>query len=356
MQRLKRQERNEEKYMNEISTTRVKAISIAFVLVVFVLILASKLQDNTISITVDGENKQLVALSSTVEDLLIGEGIVLNRNTKISPALNTLISDGMEIEIDNIKTYAITNDGEVQIVKSYSTTVEGVIKDAGIELKTDDYLCPSSDALVKSGDSIVYFPIVKELIVENIPLSYNVIRKENSTLNTGYVKTIQEGVEGEKRVYKKDVYIGDKLSYSTPVYEATLSSPVPKIVEFGTKQYAVSRGGSRDSASYSKVITMNASAYDLSFASTGKRPGDYWYGKTASGTYARPGTVAVDPKVIPLGTKLYVESMDSTPDYGFANAEDTGGAIKGNRIDLFFNSNRDAMNFGRRSVKVYILD
>ncbi len=100
---------------------------------------------------------------------------------------------------------------------------------------------------------------------------------------------------------------------------------------------------------------MSATAYDLSYASTGKRPGDRYYGITASGTTARPGTVAVDPRVIPLGTKLYVESLDGTSDYGFAIAEDKGSAIKGKKIDLFFNSNRSAMNFGRRNVKVYIL-
>ena len=100
---------------------------------------------------------------------------------------------------------------------------------------------------------------------------------------------------------------------------------------------------------------MNATAYDLSFASTGKRPGDRGWGITASGTRARPGVVAVDPKVIPLGTTLYIQSLDGSKDYGFAIAEDKGGAIKGNRIDLFYDSNSEAMNFGRRQVKVYIL-
>ena len=94
---------------------------------------------------------------------------------------------------------------------------------------------------------------------------------------------------------------------------------------------------------------MVASAYDLSYESTGKRPGDKYFGITASGTKARPGVVAVDPSVIPLGTRLYVEG------YGFAVAEDTGGAIKGNRIDLFYENRKQALNYGMRKVKVYIL-
>ncbi len=72
---------------------------------------------------------------------------------------------------------------------------------------------------------------------------------------------------------------------------------------------------------------MTATAYDLSYESCGKRPGDKYYGITASGTKARVGAVAVDPRVIPLGTKLYVESLDGTKDYGFCTAEDTGGGL-----------------------------
>ncbi|HZK33478.1 MAG TPA: 3D domain-containing protein, partial [Tissierellaceae bacterium] len=137
------------------------------------------------------------------------------------------------------------------------------------------------------------------------------------------------------------------------VKEEILSEPVSNIVEKGTKALVVT---SRGNTSFRKAITMSATAYDLSFESCGKHPGHPAYGITASGTHARPGVVAVDPRVIPLGTKLYVESLDGTPDYGFASAEDKGGAIKGNKIDLFFESSTDVRNFGRRKVKVYILD
>ena len=71
---------------------------------------------------------------------------------------------------------------------------------------------------------------------------------------------------------------------------------------------------------------------------------------------AQYGVVAVDPSVIPLGTKLYIEAVDGSWTYGYAVAGDTGGAIKGNRIDLFFNSNAEAMSFGRRQAKVYVLN
>jgi 3D (Asp-Asp-Asp) domain-containing protein len=97
-------------------------------------------------------------------------------------------------------------------------------------------------------------------------------------------------------------------------------------------------------------MTMVATAYDPGPASTGKSPGHPAYGITASGMRAGHGVVAVDPRVIPLGTRLYI------PGYGNAIAGDTGGAIKGQRIDLGFATYNEAIRYGRQTVTVYVLD
>jgi 3D (Asp-Asp-Asp) domain-containing protein len=101
---------------------------------------------------------------------------------------------------------------------------------------------------------------------------------------------------------------------------------------------------SRSSFARSKSMIMSATGYDTSPQTL---PGSN--GRTATGMVARYGVVAVDPRVIPLGTYVYVEG------YGFAIASDTGGAIKGNRIDLCFNSRRESLAWGRRRVTVHIL-
>lgn len=98
--------------------------------------------------------------------------------------------------------------------------------------------------------------------------------------------------------------------------------------------------------SFTAVHNMNTTAYSLFPGSTGL---------TASGTPARHGAVAVDPSVIPLGTELYVQSTDDWPSYGKAVAEDTGSAIKGNKLDVFYDSHQTAVNFGRRPTFVYVL-
>jgi 3D (Asp-Asp-Asp) domain-containing protein len=98
-------------------------------------------------------------------------------------------------------------------------------------------------------------------------------------------------------------------------------------------------------------LVCTLTAYSDSYTSTGKHPGDPGYGITASGAKATEGrTVAVDPSIIPLGSVLYIEGV------GVRIAEDTGGAIKGDRIDVFFNSDEQALDFGvKKNVPVYIL-
>ena len=100
---------------------------------------------------------------------------------------------------------------------------------------------------------------------------------------------------------------------------------------------------SGDVLAYTDCLTVEATAYSGG-------------GKTAMGTAAGEGTVAVDPDVIPLGSRLYITAEDgSSWVYGYAVAEDTGGSIQGERVDLFFWSDSDGRAFGRRTAKVYVL-
>jgi 3D (Asp-Asp-Asp) domain-containing protein len=97
---------------------------------------------------------------------------------------------------------------------------------------------------------------------------------------------------------------------------------------------------------YSKVLTCTATAY------TTERQA---WKITATGTTARVGAIAVDPRVIPYGTVMYILSADGSITYGVATAEDCGGSIKGNKIDLFFDTYDECIRFGRRECTVYIL-
>jgi len=115
--------------------------------------------------------------------------------------------------------------------------------------------------------------------------------------------------------------------------QRVVAPPTNQVVLRGT-QTSISRGG--NTISFKRAYIMRASAYCI--------PG----GTTATGESVRTGIIAVDPRVIPLGRKVYVEG------YGPARALDTGGAIKGNRIDLYMNSREEALSWGVRNVTVYV--
>jgi len=212
-----------------------------------------------------------------------------------------------------------------------------------------DTLNELSPAIAASDEPIS--EIKYDIIICDVEHGTKVVKNENQF--EGYEKVIQNGFDGIKRCVYEETYVNGEAVSKILAEEIVRKEPVDKIVEIGTKKHLVtSRGGFR----YSNELALIATAYDLSYESTGKYPGESGYGITASGTKAQPGTAAVDPRVIPLGTKLYIASIDGSPDYGFATAEDTGGAIKGNKIDLFMENGSDCDNFGRRQVKVYILD
>ena len=111
---------------------------------------------------------------------------------------------------------------------------------------------------------------------------------------------------------------------------------------------------------YKDVIPATATAYCLCQKCCGKTPSHPYYGYTASGIKIIPGTgmkvIAVDPNVIPLGTKVYVDGLNGAWDYGYAIAADTGSAIKNLKIDLYMDTHSEALSWGRRSVNIYVVE
>lgn len=311
-------------------------------------------QGNEVSLNLDGEIIEVVSYSKTIEEFLDTEGIDLKEGGYINLPLTAKIKNDIDIIVKNPKNYSIEVNGDLLEITSIHNKVEDILKDQKVELGELDYTFPELDKKIGPNTIIELYRVVE--VVENhdieIPFEEQVIM--NKEVDRGVVTVVQEGKTGLRRSETKNKYVNGILDSSVVVKDEIVSEPIPRIVEKGSREQviATSRGNTR----YKKVITMNASAYDSGYASTGKRPGHKYYGITASGTKARPGVVAVDPRVIPLGTKLYIESLDGTKDYGFAVAEDTGGAIKGNKIDLYFNTYNECINFGRRNVKVYVLE
>ena len=311
-------------------------------------------QGNEVSLNLDGEVTDLISYAKTVEEFFQTENIQVAKGSYVNHSLDMKIKDDIELVVMTPKKYTIDIDGVLTNVTSFHSRIEDILMDADMELGEMDYTFPDKDKSVAPNTTIKLYRVAEVTEKQNIEIPFEEQVIMNRDLERGTINVIQEGKNGLRLSEIKTKYINGAVNSSVVLRDEIITEPVPKIVEKGSKEQAVAT--SRGDVRYRKAITMTATAYDLSYKSTGKKPGDRYYGITASGTKARVGAVAVDPRVIPLGTKLYIESLDGTPDYGFATAEDTGGAIKGNKIDLFFNTNAECTSFGRRNVKVYILE
>ncbi len=175
--------------------------------------------------------------------------------------------------------------------------------------------------------------------VESKPIPFKTTYELSRTVGRGRLVKASSGKAGEMRTIFELKVVDGKVVSKVKVGSEKIA-PVNERFLVGRTGYAASRGNYERG----RVLTMNASAYD---PSAGR--GSQATFRTKTGERAKYGVVAVDPRVIPLGTMVFVEG------YGIAYACDIGGAIKGNRIDLCMNTNAECIKFGRRKVVVHIL-
>ncbi|MGB3367188.1 MAG: 3D domain-containing protein, partial [Acidaminobacteraceae bacterium] len=301
-----------------------------------------------------GININVKTTSRTVGSMLRDADIKLNEKDKLSISENTKLEDDMRIIITRSKPFTINMDGELIAGATTYKLISEVLKEYNVELGEFDMVTPSINSIINRGDIINITRVEKELISAEEVITYSTIIKMVKDLNPGEIKKVSNGKDGLKKVtYELVKEDGSEISRYIVDKEIRIESE-SEIIEKGIdKLYVTSRG---KPFRYKETIYMQSTAYDLSVESCGKLPGDAGYGITYSGTKARPGVIAVDPKVIPLGSKVYVESTDETSDYGFAIAEDTGGAIKGNRVDIFIGDRSRALRYGRRNVRIYVIE
>lgn len=291
--------------------------------------------EKDVTIIVDGTTTQVKTLKSDVASVLEEKEIKLYPKDSINPGLTSKLEEGLVISITRAFNVTLEADGKETSILTLPGTVQDMLDQANIVLGEKDIVEPALAALVdKNTSRIIINRITEELITQKQTLTFRVEQKEDTTLERGIRRIIQQGKDGIKEDTIKITYKDGKEINREVIATKTLKEPLNQVISQGVLQYA-SRGGSR--FEFSKAVEVRASAY----THTGSR--------TSSGTNPKVGTVAVDPSVIPMGSKLYVEG------YGFGRAEDIGGAIKGNRIDVFLESEQECRRWGHRSVKVYLL-
>ncbi|GAX90488.1 ubiquitin-like domain-containing protein [Effusibacillus lacus] len=291
----------------------------------------------TVSLKVDGRAKEVSGFyTGTVEEFLKNQGIQLSGKDLVVPARDARLTEGMEIAVTHAKKLTI-QDGTNQPKEllTVAETVSEVLKQAEIRLGEHDKVNTELNSAPAEGQTIVITRREVKVAVTEETIPFQTERQPSQDLFKGQEKVLTHGVEGLAKVTTR-VVLENGVEADKKVDKEVVKEPVAKVVAYGTKPMVIaSRSGGTFTASTKMV--MSATAYQGG-------------GRTATGRVAQYGIAAVDPSVIPLGTKLYIEG------YGYAIAADTGGAIKGNKIDLVFDSLEDCLRFGRRQVVVYIVE
>ena len=375
-------------------------------LILFVTVISFVLYQGSKAIVVvnaNGEQQEVATHAETVEQLLISQDITISEHDKVSPSLDTEITSGMEISWEQAEEIFISVDGnqssiwtteklvknileeanievaeqdeisigldtevgadnKIDIQKAFqltlvdgleerqvwstSTTVANFLKEQGITLGELDRVEKSMEDVITPGDKVAVVRVEKVTDVVEESIDFAIEKKNDSSVLKGKEKVVTQGKKGTVERTYEVVKENGKIVMKTLQSEKVVSKPTTQVVAVGTKVVtaAVSRNNT-SAGGTGKEFYVTATAYTPNCNGCS--------GITATGVNIKSNPnmklIAVDPNVIPLGSKVWVEG------YGYAIAADTGGAIKGNKIDILVSSKSAAKNWGRKKVRIKVL-
>ena len=301
-----------------ISIMKIICISIILILISGIGVMAVNTQLSDVKIILQNGYEMTALTSKTkVSDILEENNIILEDNQKTIPDLDSEISAGETIKITD-KSY-----NEVQIAQ---------ISEEGVET--------SLDQLLEN-----YAPVTEKIVVEQVTIPYETVTKNTTNATTGTTnKVLQQGKDGLKEVTYKVKYQNDVEIEKTVISEVVITEPVDRIVQVQKVQTSRSSALPRTSSSTTGGTTYKITAYCPCSKCCGKSTG-----RTASGTKATAGRTVAASSKFAFGTKLNIGGHIYT-------VEDRGGAINGNKIDIFVNTHAEALQWGVRYMTVSVVN
>ncbi len=338
---------------------RTQYIAVAFVpaLIVTLSITGFVWAQKQVTVVVDGAPQHVKTQAADVAGLLEGARVDVGEGDVVTPPQDAEITDGMTVVVRHSVPVVVRMGDESVDVDVVGATVADALVAIGVDPEANPAVSPAIDTPLEPGLLITVPDSFTRVTQQDVEVPFEVETHEDPSLPKGTTRTIIAGVNGlTMRVYRSVVTNGIE---GAPVMtaEQVVSEPVTEILAVGT-------GTGTDAAAEAKAQLRTARARRAKSlpATAGKKmrvvstgysaaePGIGGGPNTATGHKAVRGVIAVDPDVIPLGTRVYV------PGYGYAIAYDTGGAVKGKHIDLCFNTVAECEAWGRRPVTIIILD
>lgn len=286
----------------------------------------------------DGGNaKNLIVLQTNVADALDTAGVTLGEDDVVSLSLTAPVSEGMTVSIDRVSYKTVSKTEELdraayeKLAKSNDKLDDSAVKEGQKGVVTHVYKNKLVNGKVEKSELI-------EQKLDKVTGTPTTTAKKSSSQKTSQKTSTSSS---SSKTVKTAANISGAVAYASSGKNVScISTLTPsKTILLDDKGIPVS---------YSKKITGSGTAYY----------DEYNTGLTSTGVKPQPGYVAVDPREIPYGTKMYIRSSDGRYNYGYAIAADTGGFIYNSStvVDLFFYTRSEVYNFGRRNVEIYILN
>lgn len=273
----------------------------------------------------------------------------------------TQFGDGVsEITVQRKQRITVNNCGTLVEASSYGETLEELFTRLGIPAYGEYRVSLPMDTLTYDGMQVQVDCVVEMEQTYTEELPFETTYCYDPGMPEGQERVVQEGKPGQLQTRANVVYVNGQEERKTVLEQTVVEQPVGSIVAVGT---ATEQTLDPNAPAIGDGVIITADGQLLTYSSTGQFVATAYTHTdagcdfiTATGTTVRVGTVAVDPTVIPYGTRMFIVCNDGSYIYGIGTAEDCGGAIKQNRLDLYFPTDAECWQFGVRGCTVYFLD
>lgn len=333
--------------------------AVFFATAVTVLLLLLPLFARTTYVITDGGRVTVHTTLATDPKAVLGEaGLKLGENDTYT----TRSGDGVsEITVKREQRVRVDYHGQLLETATLGETVEQLLGRLGLPWSKEDYISKPLDERTYDGMELTVGRVIQDAQTYTTVLPHETIHCSDAALPEGTHRIITEGEDGQVLCEATVTYLNGAETDRKVLSRQVVSQPVSEIIAVGTGAQEAEADGepqpvidgntitlpTGEVLTYIEKVTCLATAYTC----------EGYVGTTATGTRARVGAIAVDPEVFPYGTRFYIKTRDGEYLYGVATAEDCGDKrfIYDTRLDLYFNTKRECVQFGARSCDVYIL-
>ncbi|WP_214796657.1 MULTISPECIES: 3D domain-containing protein [unclassified Exiguobacterium] len=325
-----------------------------------------------------GQTESIQTRERTVEDVLLRYGVTVRDGDTIYPSVRTPVTNGMTIRYQPVVAVNLIVGEDASTIYTMATNVEQLLREEKIDVTERDTVLPDASTPIREGMTVTVNTNRDVVQYESQLIPYDMVEEEDDTLEEGVKQTVQVGVPGLERTRYALTVENGTITNRTKTDVETLRKAIPQVIKVGTKKVTepVTEPTTADESSpfipeaeveiveppktddvldfsSAKQLLVEATAYTNNPEDTVTYDGRVLtrsgYDVTDTILFEGMRIIAVDPAIIPLGTRVYVEGI------GMAIALDTGSAIKGQKIDIMMDELEEAVTFGRKPLTIWVI-